>query len=68
VKGTITRLFKAKGFGFIQGEDNIDRFFHRDGLVARVDFNNLSEGDSVVFEHQTDYKGKGPRAEHVDLA
>lgn len=65
MKGTISRLMKDKGFGFIKGDDNKEYFFHRSALRG-TDFNALQERDAVEFE-DTD-AGKGPRAEEVQLA
>ena len=60
--GTIKRLIKDKGFGFIQGSDKLEYFFHSSG-VKNSDFDTLQEGQAVSFE-RTEGK-KGPRAEEV---
>ncbi|MFN3194129.1 MAG: cold-shock protein [Aureliella sp.] len=63
-QGTIKRI-TDKGFGFIsQQGSNQDMFFHS-SAVSGVDFNELREGQKVVF---TIGEGpKGPRAENVQL-
>ncbi|MCA9131100.1 MAG: cold-shock protein [Planctomycetales bacterium] len=62
--GTIKRI-TDKGFGFIaQQGNNKDMFFHSSS-VSGVEFNQLREGQKVVF---TIGQGpKGPRAENVQL-
>ena len=54
--GTIARL-TDRGFGFIsqEGEEK-DLFFHSNELQG-VDFNSLSEGDSLTFEVAEGPKG-----------
>jgi len=56
-KGTIARLMD-KGFGFIaiEGQDK-DLFFHMNEL-QNVDFDSLSEGDTLEFEVVDGEKGK----------
>lgn len=64
MNGTIVRLNDEKGFGFIKGEDGVDRFFHRTCLEATtLRFDQLRQNMRVVF---TDIDGeKGPRAIEV---
>ena len=66
MEGTIKRLNKERGFGFItpEGEDDKDVFFHRNDLVD-VDFNDLNEGDKVTFEKEA--SDKGPKGVNVTL-
>jgi CspA family cold shock protein len=60
--GIIKRIVADKGFGFILGTDNNERFFHK-SAVADHKWEELVEGDKVEF---IDGKGpKGPRAENV---
>jgi len=47
--GTIRRLIKDRGFGFIKTEDEKDLFFHRNNL-EEVDYDSLTEGQQVEFE------------------
>ncbi len=61
-KGTVKRLMKERGFGFILAEDGREIFFHRSEL-QNVDFNELKEGDQLEFNVT---KGdKGPQASEV---
>ena len=56
-EGTIARLVKERGFGFIarEGEEK-DLFFHSNELQG-VQFNDLEEGDKVTFEVTEGPKG-----------
>jgi CspA family cold shock protein len=63
--GTIKRLVRDKGFGFVAASDGSEYFFHQSACQG-VQFDSLREGQSVTFE-----KGqgpKGPRAENVRVA
>jgi CspA family cold shock protein len=65
MQGTIKRVVKDRGFGFIRTADGQEVFFHRSGLHG-LNFDSLQEGQSVDFElRQGD---KGPRAENVRSA
>lgn len=67
--GTIKKLVKEKGFGFISrpGEEK-DLFFHSEN-VSGVTFDELQEGDTLSFEVNDGVaKGKGPFAENVTRA
>jgi CspA family cold shock protein len=64
--GTIRRMKKDAGFGFIRPEGNTDgtqdHFFHRSTVrpeSAKV-FEQIDEGDRVTFE--IEQSPKGPRA------
>jgi len=63
-KGTIRRLMRERGYGFITTEDGKDIFFHRTALRG-LRFDSLKEGQSVEFEVETG--PKGPRAVDVRL-
>ena len=44
--GTIKKVVKDKGFGFIEPDDGSDEvFFHRSRLSPKVYFEDLREGD-----------------------
>ncbi|EQB62561.1 MAG: hypothetical protein RBG1_1C00001G0140 [candidate division Zixibacteria bacterium RBG-1] len=61
-QGTIKRIFRDKGFGFIAADDGREVFFHRSELIG-VEMEALSEGDSLTFEV---IKGqKGPQAAKI---
>jgi len=58
-KGTVGRLMKDRGYGFITTEDGKDVFFHRTALQG-IRFDSLTEGQSLEFEIEEG--PKGPRA------
>ena len=63
--GTVKRLVRERGFGFILGQDGTEVFFHR-SAVAGSGFDALTEGQAVEFDVE---KGeKGPRAANVKAA
>jgi CspA family cold shock protein len=69
MKGTIKKLFKDRGFGFIKAEDGREIFFHRTS-VGGTEFESLTENQAVEFDVEKDPKGprgKGPRAINVRL-
>ena len=62
MQGTIKRVVRDRGFGFIKTADGQEVFFHRSGLRG-LNFDALHEGQAVEFEvRQGD---KGPRAVNV---
>ena len=64
LKGTIKRIIRERGFGFIGAEDGREIFFHRTAMEG-TDFDGLEEGNSVEFDVE---KGpKGPRAVNVRM-
>jgi cold shock protein len=61
-KGTVKRLMRERGFGFISAEDGREIFFHRSELQD-VDFDKLQQGDQLEFNVT---KGdKGPKATDI---
>jgi cold shock protein len=59
VYGTIKKIIKDKGFGFIIADDGGDEvFFHRSRLGAKVMFEDLREGNEVQFEVRPGEKGR----------
>ena len=65
MEGTIKRLIRDRGFGFIRSEDGQEVFFHRSTLQD-LDFDALREGERVAFELERG--SKGPRAVNVRAA
>jgi CspA family cold shock protein len=64
-KGTVKRIMRGRGFGFILAEDGREIFFHRSEL-QNVDFDELMEGDHLEFNV---VKGaKGPQATDIKKA
>ena len=67
-KGTIDRLMRDRGFGFIRGEGGDSIFFHRSALPAG-EFDRLEPGDRVEFEETMGDKGlKATRVRLVSRA
>jgi CspA family cold shock protein len=62
MQGTIKRVVRDRGFGFIRSSDGQEVFFHRSGL-QQMDFDGLKEGTSV--EYEVEQSDKGPRASNV---
>ena len=56
--GTIKKIIKDKGFGFITPDDGSDEiFFRRSRLAPKVYFEDLREGAEVQFETRPGEKG-----------
>jgi CspA family cold shock protein len=62
MRGTIKRIIRDRGFGFISAEDGKEVFFHRSAL-AEENFDTLEEGADVEFD--TEKGPKGLRAVNV---
>ncbi len=54
--GTVARLVRDRGFGFVRSEDGADVFFHRSALQG-VEFESLTEGQAVEFDLERGEKG-----------
>jgi len=66
MRGTIKKIVKDKGFGFIVPDDGSDEvFLHRSRVAPKVRFEDLREGDEVEF--QTRPGDKGPQAFDVKV-
>ncbi len=64
--GTIKKIVRDKGFGFIVPDDGSDDvFFHRSRLAPKVVFDDLREGDEVEF--QVTKGEKGPQANNLKV-
>ncbi|MBS1816743.1 MAG: cold shock domain-containing protein [Acidobacteria bacterium] len=63
MNGTIKKLTRDRAYGFIRAEDGVDYFFHESELHGGIVFDDIHEGERVVFEPQQG--PKGPRA--VDI-
>ena len=59
--GTIKRIARDKGFGFIRDGGGQEYFFHRSAVEGS--FDDLREGQRVSFEEEQ--SPKGPRANNV---
>ena len=60
--GTIKKLVRDRGFGFILGQDGTEVFFHRSAIQGQG-FDALTEGQAVEFEIVDG--PKGPQAGNV---
>ena len=60
--GTIKRLVRDRGFGFIRDEGGQEWFFHRSS-VNSGSFEELNEGQRVSFDEEP--SAKGPRAGNI---
>jgi CspA family cold shock protein len=63
--GTVKKLVRDRGFGFIQGSDGVELFFHRSALLG-AGFDALAEGQAVEFD--VERGEKGPRAAHMKVS
>ena len=64
--GTIKKIVRDKGFGFIVPDDGSDDvFFHRSRLAPKVVFEDLREGDEVEF--QVTKGERGPQANNLKV-
>src|SRR6476646_6820693 len=59
--GTIKRIVRDRGFGFIRDDGGQEWFFHRSAVQGS--FDQLNEGQRVNFDEEP--SGKGPRAGNV---
>ena len=62
MQGTIKKVVRDRGFGFIHGDDGREIFFHRSSL-QRLNFDTLMEGEKIEFD--VERGEKGPRAINV---
>jgi ribosomal subunit interface protein len=61
VQGSIKRVFREAGYGFIRYEPGRDVYFHRTALSG-LDFDKLEPGQGVEFEIERGEKGlQAPR-------
>jgi cold shock CspA family protein len=60
--GTVQLFSNSKGYGFIRGQDGVERFFHVTDLTGGF---IPDSGTSVLFQSKQD--GKGPKAVSVCL-
>lgn len=66
MNGTIKKLTPDRGFGFIRGDDGQEYFFHRSEVRGGLRFDELHEGQGVIFEPRQGEKG--PRAAEINPA
>ncbi len=52
--GTITRIIRDRGFGFIQVEGGTEEVFFHSSTVEDPTFDELNEGQKVEFDTEPD--------------
>jgi CspA family cold shock protein len=66
--GTIRRVIRDRGFGFIQPDGATEEVFFHSSAVESPTFDELSEGQRVEFEVEPDPRQPSrSRANHVRL-
>lgn len=58
MRGKCLWFSARRGFGFIMGEDEVERFFHFSHIVDEHDFKFMYAGDAVEFDTSTTSKGE----------
>jgi cold shock protein len=66
--GSIVRLVRDRGFGFIRAEDGQEVFFHATGVTGSTPYDSLTEGQTVTYDVEQDTRGRGQRAVNVQVA
>lgn len=57
--GTVKKILRERGFGFIEPDDGGDDvFFSRSSMAPRARFEDVAEGDSVQFQVRRGEKGR----------
>jgi CspA family cold shock protein len=67
MQGTIGRLVRDRGFGFIKAEDGQELFFHATAVGGGTPYDSLTEGQSVSYDKEPDSRGRGERAVNVQV-
>lgn len=65
-QGSVIRLIRDRGFGFVSTQGGKEIFFHHSTLAPGV-FDSLREGQELEFEIENDARGRGERAANVRL-
>ena len=65
MEGTITRVIKTRGFAFVVGEDQVERFVHVDELREPERWEEMRQGVRVSFVPVR--TKKGDRASEVEF-
>ena len=63
-RGTVVRLIRDRGFGFLRVEDGSEVFFHHSAMNPG-EFDSLQEGQELEFTIEQDPRGRGSRAANV---
>jgi CspA family cold shock protein len=62
--GSIVRLVRDRGFGFIKADNGNDIFFHSSGVTTGM-YDDLREDQQVTYDTEQDTRGRGIRAVNV---
>lgn len=62
--GVVTKLFHDDGYGFLEGEDGVEVYFHRNSVI-KDHFDDLQIGSEVRYAEEIGLKG--PQASTVAL-
>ena len=65
MQGSIVRLVRDRGFGFIKAENGTEVFFHATGVTGSTPYDSLNEGQTVSYDKEQDSRGRGERAINV---
>ena len=68
MQGSIVRLVRDRGFGFIKAGNGSEIFFHASGVTGATPYDSLEEGQAVSYESSQDQRGRGERAVNVQPA
>ena len=60
-RGTVVRMIRDRGFGFIRLQDGSEVFFHHSAM-GPGEFDALTEGQELEFTIEQDPRGRGSRA------
>ncbi|MBI3970353.1 MAG: cold shock domain-containing protein [Chloroflexi bacterium] len=66
--GSIVRLVRDRGFGFIRTDNGQEVFFHATGVTGATPYDGLNEGQTVSYDVERDTRGRGERAVNVQVA
>ena len=66
-RGTVVRMIRDRGFGFLRLEDGSEVFFHHSAMNPG-EFDSLTEGQELEFTIEQDPRGRGSRASNVRRA
>ena len=66
MRGTVVRMIRDRGFGFVRCEDGTEVFFHHSSLPRGV-FDTIQENQEMEFDIENDVRGRGQRATNVEL-
>ena len=65
-EGSLVRIIRDRGFGFVRTQDGSEVFVHHSTLPRGV-FDTLQEGQEIEFDIENDLRGRGQRAANVRL-